>query len=243
LGSFGTDMAFNSGLLEVIERDSCISHYLKKTRLAEVTDLPKDLDDLKNYLDRYALQPYIFDVATDLAVPSIMVVTLDYSGIGNAVNVGSKSAFNYKEAILGALLESIQCRRSSRIFGNLMFGQRIPSESELISLEDRFLHWSPKEKIRDIQYLVADAPKVSYRELTTRNTDSSKVVETLFSRGYHLFVADITLPDIRERGFEVLKVVIPELHPLYLDERAKSLYSIHHGEIKDDPTLKPHPIT
>ena len=58
-----------------------------------------------------------------------------------------------------------------------------------------------------------------------------------------MFVADITLPEIKEKGFEVLKVIIPELHPLYLDERAKALYSVHYGSIKDNPDLKPHPLT
>jgi hypothetical protein len=60
---------------------------------------------------------------------------------------------------------------------------------------------------------------------------------------FNVFVADITLPEIKEKGFEVLKVVIPELHPLYLDENAKALYSIHYGQIKEDKTLKPHPFT
>jgi hypothetical protein len=62
-------------------------------------------------------------------------------------------------------------------------------------------------------------------------------------RGYHVFVADMTLPVIKEKGFEAVKVVIPELHPLYLDERAKALFSVHYGSIPDDKTLKPHPLT
>ena len=71
----------------------------------------------------------------------------------------------------------------------------------------------------------------------------SDAVGKIRDRGYHLFVADVTLPEIRAEGFEALKVVIPELHPLYLDERAKSLYSAHHGEIQEDGSLKPHPFT
>jgi len=30
---------------------------------------------------------------------------------------------------------------------------------------------------------------------------------------------------------------------LFLDERAKALYSKHLGEIKNNPKLKPHPVT
>ena len=59
----------------------------------------------------------------------------------------------------------------------------------------------------------------------------------------NIFIADITIPQIKTNGFEVVKVIIPELHPLYLDEEAKALYSVHHGEIKEDKTLKPHPFT
>ena len=66
---------------------------------------------------------------------------------------------------------------------------------------------------------------------------------TLSHKGYHIFVADITLPEIRKNGFEAIKVIIPELHPMYLDERAKMLYSIHYGEIKNNINLKPHPLT
>ncbi len=70
-----------------------------------------------------------------------------------------------------------------------------------------------------------------------------KALENVKLKKYNIFVADITLPPIKNKGFEVLKVIVPELHPLYLDERAKALYSVHHGTIKDDKTLKPHPLT
>jgi hypothetical protein len=76
-----------------------------------------------------------------------------------------------------------------------------------------------------------------------RKVSLNGTIRSMKDRGFHIYVADLTLPKIRAHGFEVKKVVIPELHPLYLDERAKALYSVHHGRINDDPTLKPHPIT
>ncbi len=242
-GPADSEMAFKSGLLEVIERDACISSYLKKVRMKRVANLPDHIESLKKYIERYNLQAHIFDVTTDLAVPSIMAITIDSTGVGNAVNVGSKSALSYSEAIIGALMESVQCRRSSRIFGRIMFNQKPISEDEIISLEDRFVYWSPKQKIADLSYLLDSAEEVVYADIPKKKISLDDVVNSMTSRGYNLFVADITLPEIRNAGFQTLKVVIPELHPLYLDERAKSLYSVHHGEIKDDKTLKPHPIT
>ncbi len=64
----------------------------------------------------------------------------------------------------------------------------------------------------------------------------------ILDRGFHIYVADVTLPELKQAGFEVLRVVVPELHPLYLTEANKMLYSVHHGEIPNDPSLPPHPV-
>ncbi|MCP5114192.1 MAG: hypothetical protein GY953_25455 [bacterium] len=83
---------------------------------------------------------------------------------------------------------------------------------------------------------------MSFQELAGVRVTAAQTIDRLRERGYHVFVADMTLPQVREKGFEVLKVVVPELHPTYLDERAKALYSVHHGEIEDNPALAPHPM-
>lgn len=53
----------------------------------------------------------------------------------------------------------------------------------------------------------------------------------------------MTLPELEEKGFEGKKVLIPKIHPLFLDENARALYSEHYGELKYDEKLKPHPIS
>ena len=84
--------------------------------------------------------------------------------------------------------------------------------------------------------------EVSYASLTDKPPTLAQVIDQLSGKGYRILVADITLPELAKRGFEVLKVVIPELHPLYLDERAKTRYSVRHGLIDSDPSLAPHPF-
>ena len=85
--------------------------------------------------------------------------------------------------------------------------------------------------------------KVLLEILLPTYSKSLQETKSIFSeRNYHIYVADITIDELTCVGFEVLKVIIPELHPLYLDEHAKSLFSIHGGIISDDITLKPHPF-
>ncbi len=238
LGKIGEDRALKSGLMETLERDSVmLAWHSKKVR--KIIDLPKKIEGIIDYFKRYQLYPYILDVTTELGIPSILTLTLDYSGIGDAVNVGSKSDLNYESAIEGALFESIQCRRSSRLVEEKSKRQ----ENQVNSLEDRFIYWMPKERIKDVRHLIENVEQLKFSDLKQQNISNLEdAVRMLSNKGCSIFVSDITLPQIKEKGFEVLKVMIPELLPLYLDENAKALYSKIHGEIKGDKYLKPHPI-
>ncbi len=242
-GVQGTNHAVRAGLLEALERDACIAAYLTKKPVKRIENLPPQVAKLIAYLERYQLEPYLFDVTTDLGIPTILAITLDHTEIGAAVNVGSRSSVNTDDALCGALLESIHCRRTSRIMMALEAPQtKIPQEDEITSMDQRFYYWHPRERIKDLDFWLENPQTVDYTEIA-RRTSLEEVLRIMQTRRYHVFVADITLPPVHEAGFEVMKVVIPELHPLYLDERAKALYSPHYGVIPDDPTLKPHPLT
>lgn len=243
LGRCGTGEAFENGLLEAVERDACIAAYLQKAEIPRIVDLPPDLQKLVQYLDRYRLEPHIFDATSDLGIPTVLVITLDRTGIGPAVTAGSCSSWCYERAIESALLESVQCRRSGRLMRENLFPNGLPTEHAVTSLDDRFYFWHSIERIRDLAFWLENPRYVAFGERARCVVDVEEVLRRIAAKSYHVFVADMTLPAIREAGFEALKVVIPEFHPLYLDENAKALYSVHHGEIRNDPALKPHPLT
>ena len=242
LGPIGENHAFKTGFLESIERDASISAYLKKKHLARVTNLPDEIVETIVYLGRYQLEPYIFDITTDLEIPSSLVVTLDRTGLGPAVCVGASSNFKHKDAIKEALLESIQWRGVSRLIRKFHL-TNLPKENEIDSMTRRFFYWYSLERIEDLNFWLESSNKVNYNKLAEGDITEDEAVNKIKSRGYNIFSADITLPEVRKQGFEGKKVIIPELHPLYLDENFRALYSIHYGEIKYNKTLKPHPIS
>ena len=149
----------------------------------------------------------------------------------------------FKPAIVHALLESIHCRRASRILKEIEFPHAMIHEDEITTMNHRFYYWYPREQIRELSFWLDNKEVISFQELCRKKRTVHHSLRHLQQRGFHILLADMTLPAIKKAGFEVVKVIIPELHPLYLDERAKALYSIHHGTIPDDPTLKPHPLT
>ena len=109
--------------------------------------------------------------------------------------------------------------------------------------ENRLIYWRDLDRIENVGHLINQDPEIPYEDVQKKRLSLGKAVSSVVSKGFNMVVVDITLPEIKEQGFETLKIVVPELHPLYLDEGAKSLYSVHHGEIKEDPMLKPHPVT
>jgi ribosomal protein S12 methylthiotransferase accessory factor len=242
LGKIGENRAFKTGFLESVERDAIMGFYLKKMKGKKMFDFPDKISNLINYLNRYQLETHVFDATTDLGIPSIFALTLDYTGLGEAVNVGSSSDLNYEKAIEKSITESIQCRRIGRVSKEFLNARSI-DESEINSLETRLIYWRDLSRIENVCHLIEEAPKISYKKISRKKISLENAIRNVSSKGFNILVTDITLPEIKRNGFETLKIVIPELHPLYLDEGAKSLYSVHYGEIKDDPTLKPHPVT
>ncbi|MBS3081540.1 YcaO-like family protein [Candidatus Pacearchaeota archaeon] len=243
LGPIGTGFALRGGLLELIERDACISSYLSQRDIPQIIGFDGEIQKLMDYLRRYRLETHILDVTTDIGAPTVIAVIIDRTGIGDAVNLGSRTELEYTSAIRGALLESLQCRGSSRISRQLNGGLKDPKEDEIITMSDRFEYWAHLKRIDDILPWLNRSRKVQFEGLRNVTVPFERVLERFREKGFDIYVADITLPEIREAGFEAVKVVVPELLPLYLDERAKALYSVHHGSIPNNPKLKPHPLT
>ncbi len=243
VGLIDSNHALINGFMESIERDACIYSYLTKRECSQIINLPDESQELVNYLKRYRLYTYIFDITSDLNIPTVFVITLDHSGIGAAVNVGSRSSVTYEEAIKYAILESIQCRRTSRVVKEFQFPEKVPDESEITCLDNRFFYWYPLERINNLNFWLKNQDSVDYEELKQGAISFGQALKSVQSRGYNILVADMTLPELKNGGFEALKVIIPELHPLYLDERAKALYSAHYGSIRNDKNLKPHFFT
>ncbi len=237
------NITFQKCLLETIERDACISSYLTKRNLPRIVEVPKDIENILEYLKRYELESYVFDATTDLGVPTVLTATIDKSGIGPAVNIGSRSEFNYKDAILYSILESIHSRAHIRIMKDVEFPDKFPNEEEVTSLKNRIYYWYPTQRINDLSFWLNNSSTIEYKKLIKNKKTPKKILDIIKDKDFNIYVADITLPEIKEGGFQVLKVVIPELHSLYLDERAKSLYSVHFGAIPNDKELKPHPMT
>lgn len=231
--------AAKTGILEAVERDAYITAYLTKRKPARLLNLPADAQKLLDYLSRYRLEAHVFDITTDLLVPTFMTVTVDRTGIGPAIDVGASAGYNTEQAVYSSIKESIQARCTSRYL--VAMGYK-PVAGEIRTLQDRYYCWYDIATIRHLDFWLDRQNFMDFDCLPEYSRSIAETMSVLADADFHVYGADISIPDISDANFEVVKVLIPELHPLYLDERAKSLYSVHAGAIHDDKSLYPHPF-
>lgn len=224
---FTLESALYRGICEVIERDSFMIMYLNKLCRCSV-----DLEKIKNpkirYIlekaKRYLLEVRVFDITTDLGVPSFLSLVIDRSGYGMAVSSGLKADLRSEVAILGALQESFHtrswirsCVESGDIDPNLIVADRIQT------IKERGAFWFPKKKIECLKCYL-DLPDLDSwtRGMRSRLSDDKlleEVVNILKRNNMNIFYKELASSQASNLGLRVVKVIIPQLQPLYLDER------------------------
>jgi len=225
--------AIYRGICEVIERDAFMITYLNRLERSQVTGAHTDdavLATMYRAFDRYHLEVRVMYITTEIPVPVFLSVIVDRSGIGPAVSLGLKASLHPIEAIIGSMEEALSCRRWVR---DLMLERADASLSDrggggISSLEDRALLWSDTCMIRHLGFLLENGSCKALQDIPSTASDSAaasqvQVLSMLAQRAMQVVFVDVTTPDVEEIGFKVVKVVIPELQPLYLDEARRYL--------------------
>jgi ribosomal protein S12 methylthiotransferase accessory factor len=235
--------AINNGVMENIERDSFMINYLSKEKIPKIK-LGGKLKQVENYFNRYLLELNIFETTTDLGIPSFMCLNLDRTSLGPSVSVGLKAGLNPIKAIEGAIMESQQVRQWMRF---LYYKDRpkIPLEKkEIIEAKDRGFFWYGVDKIKNLDYLIKNSNSKNMSEIKIPKISKGELVHYLKEKEIDTYSVDISHKKIKESGFHVVKVVQPQLHPLFLDERFPCFYSERLNKILKNKKINsfPHPF-
>jgi hypothetical protein len=102
-------------------------------------------------------------------------------------------------------------------------------------LDERALYWFPRERIKNILFLLKQKPQglkdYKFSKNFTEKDYLQQVLKKLWSHNMDAFFSDITLPKFKKIGYVVVKVVVPQLTPFYLNEEVpyfggKRLYEV-----------------
>ncbi|MHA1756470.1 MAG: YcaO-like family protein [Promethearchaeota archaeon] len=223
--------ALYRGICEIIEREAFMINYLnmlprKKINVRDDKIIKKILKKFKDY----RLSVNVFDISSDIHIYTFLAILIDESERGNAVTLGLKTSFNPKEAFIGSIEEALPIRCWMRdLLSNKPNIKKIEkNQTKIITFEERGLLWSQKSMIKKLDFLLKNRKTENLDELKDLSSHSSKenlkkILNILLKKKLQVFFVDITTRDIEQVGFKVVKVVIPQMHPFYVDERFKYL--------------------
>jgi ribosomal protein S12 methylthiotransferase accessory factor len=216
--SLNYDDAIYRGICEIIERDNYMISYLNKIA-PPILDLKlnPELNFISDEFTKKGVELYCLNVSLDFSATSIVSIIIDRSGRGPAVTLGLGCDLDPAVAVKKSIFEAAGIRISSK---NFFFKHEsakvyIDNSSELNLLRKKYF-WMSLVGIKQLKFFISGEKK-SLNSL--KNNFKNNLLNELVEKNYHVYLIDVTVPDVKETGLSVVKVLIPELYPLYRNER------------------------
>jgi ribosomal protein S12 methylthiotransferase accessory factor len=190
--------------------------------------------ELSEMFKKYGLELYVYDITTDIPIPTILSIVIDRSGEGPAVIADAATDLDPEDAVITSIEAAQQARPWLR---NEMFHlsdtraqdlERAHPEYWVSTNLHRGLFWGDTSRISELDFLLKCEKKTkveSINNLSSRDSERNlrTILQMFQDKQMEVAYIDITTPDIEELGMKVVRVIIPELQPLHGDERFKYL--------------------
>ncbi len=246
--------ALYNGLMEFIEIDSYMIHWYAMRKADRIILEGTNLNDLVNHWLDPSLYELVllYQVLPDLPVPTVSAFLYNKKGLIPFMTAGAQTDLDVVNCIYRAIMEAAAVTM-------LGFGGYIYQPNE-------FIMTTEIDKILDLDSNVAFYVKPSNKNVSIRlindlhsgknvhfddlpRFDHLKTVEEkikttlrmLANVSEHAVAFEITVPDVADLGFRVVKTYIPELHCMALPSYPYSHHPrmLQHGGVKNK---YPHPI-
>jgi ribosomal protein S12 methylthiotransferase accessory factor len=214
-------------ICEILERDAFMIHFLNKLSPPHINadGLDENIDYILSKFKRYNLKVLMLDITTENKVPSFLSILIDSTGVGPYFTFGLKSDLNAIEAIKGSLLEAYQGREWIR--EKMMDPKKKKIEIDATGFSsqlDRALFWSDKRMQNSLQFFMWGSKKTVTHSKNFRNDNKrlKTLLRMLSEVGTNrILFKDITCSHITDKRIKIVKVLMPQMQPLYLDEHFK----------------------
>lgn len=236
-GGFSVDEATQSALFEVVERDAFMCYWHTSTS-PNVVDVPAgcvaELDGLRELLRESGSGLTVCNITTDIGVPTCLCIAQDMNTKG--IVVTSAAAVTFGHAI------EKSCREMRQIIGWIEQKRSMDTPRDDVDIEARVTRAASGHYAQDYQFLLKGIHH-SYHDASSADSwlsdcvSATEICERVYAKlrvmraGYDV-VYRYVFSDVHARmlGYNVVRVVIPKLYPLYLVESFKIEHSDRLGD-------------
>jgi ribosomal protein S12 methylthiotransferase accessory factor len=208
------------GLYETVERDAIMITWLNRLPARRIS-----LDRLApaNHADspwarlgRRGL--FVHDITTDVSIPTRLAVLIDRSSPRVFVTVGAAAHHHPDRALEKAVAEALFLRPAVEQVVESSAGP-----DTVQTLEDHLTFFSNASRLHELGFLL-DAPACGNGAIPPTPAHGSflqlrTALRALQQRGLDAIIVDVTLPEVRQAGLRVVRVIVPGLIPLTFGHR------------------------
>jgi ribosomal protein S12 methylthiotransferase accessory factor len=226
----GEGNALVSAACEAIERDAFTIFWHARLTPPRVPFLSLD-DSNRDLLDRFARARYdvtLFNVTTDIGVPSVMATACHDDPRQPGLCIASASHPVGNVAVRKCLEELEHTRKWCRRI-KATSPPIDPQRTDDILIQEQHLRfWCDQSNRQYADWLFAgtvDAalPDVPFGDPSDSAEHLTYVRESLKAAGLQFLFVDLTTPEIADLGLNVVKVVVPGLNPLFIGHEKRAL--------------------
>lgn len=225
------EQAIISAVCEVIERDSFTITWQARVPVAQIRwdSLSESNRDLAARFNRTGNQVCLFNITTDIGVPTILAVSRSEHPESPALVVAASTDLDPQRAACKSLEELAHTWQLAKSLKH-RFPPFVPSSDygNMFHQDDHILFYCEQRNARLADFLWASDRSVDCDDIGRFSTDSprqdlSRLIETIRYAHHRVLLVDVTTPDVGSLGLSVVRAIIPGLHPLFMGHRFRAL--------------------
>jgi thiazole/oxazole-forming peptide maturase SagD family component len=255
--------AIFKAILELVERDTFLTAWLNQKpplRIFIKSIINSSYEELSEFIlnfSRYNLELNILYIPTEFPLHCVISIIRDFSEVGPQVVLGGRSSFYIEEAIEKSIFEALagyiflRIKNQSGLIPPHIIKSPLPMTcSKPVSQQERRYYWGyGKNALNSIEWFIK-GEEISIKEISRKGVDihpknALKELSNSFrERGYHIFYYTPPENTLKELNIWPMRVIIPELVPLYLNETEAPLHHprLLQTKIEEISNLPIHPF-
>ncbi len=241
--------ALLNSLYELIERDAFAKFFYEKNEAPKIILEKIEDNKIKNLIKKaksFYFDLFVFDITTDLKIPTVSCFLIDKTHKGPSLTVGCSCNLNYQKAIYKAILETFQTINSLRDMVNIKNRKLIFKIAKNIPITERLLYWAKKENLSYFNYLFKSRKmteiKKNFINIKINPQVAINYLKEIFKKNkIKVFIKKIS-PENYSKNFSIYacKAISFDLIPLSLDKKFAYINHPRFNKIKVKDI--PHPL-
>lgn len=214
--------AILNGIYEVVERDAFMIwwyHWLRTPGIDLTSFESPETHEMLHRYDHSPVRLFCSSITTDVGIPVALIGLTSWRSGWPATTVAMGSDLSMERAVGHALRE---LAANLLLVGSYLQLQLRPiprSPEEVVHMEDHGLFYASPEMLPALDPLLRPSrwvgnPDTSTDSPTDVKADIERCVRMLAAVDLEVIAVDVTAPEVEERGFKVVKILVPGMRPI-----------------------------